>query len=97
VKLGTNWASKSIKTVRMPKEGKVEPLDGADKTILGTSPDFVDPSHSDYCLAKGSPARGVAGELAKIPEEYLPTLQYKKDRGHAPRPPGKDLGAFVCD
>jgi hypothetical protein len=98
LKLGTNWATHTIRLARNPGPAKLEHLFGADKTILGTgAPGFVDEGGGNYCLTKSSPARGVAGELAKLPDDLLPTHQYKKHSGEAPRATSKDVGAFVCD
>ncbi|HVH47537.1 MAG TPA: right-handed parallel beta-helix repeat-containing protein [Labilithrix sp.] len=99
LKLGTNWATQSIKLARHQGAAKLEHVYGSEKTILGAGPPgFVDEKAGDFCLAKSSPARGVAGELAKLPNDLLPTHQYKKHRGQAPRPAGsKDLGAIICD
>lgn len=99
LKLGTNWASKGIQLARHAGQAKLENVYGTDKTILGSGPPgFVDEKAGNYCLASTSPAKGVAGELAKLNDDLLPTQQYKKHRARAPRPANnKDLGALVCD
>lgn len=101
LKLGANWVSRGIQPARHKLTGKIEHVLGSDKTILGTTPPgFVNVQEGNYCLQKSSPARGVAGPLAAVGNELLPTLQYKKHLGQAPRPSpgsGGDLGALVCD
>ncbi len=100
VRLGTNWVTSPISSGRKEFTGKILPLSGKDQTLLGDDPKFRSFPAQDYCLAEGSPARGVGGALPdNLPAELRPTLQYKPHQSSIPRPRmgvGDDLGALSC-
>lgn len=99
-RLGVNWVSGGIEVSRGEFTGRIEYVTGTNRTIEGKDPGFRDLPGQDFCLAPGSPARGVGEALAAgLPAEHLPTSQYRPHQSGRPRPSqgaGDDLGALAC-
>ena len=100
LRLGVNWVSAGIEAGRKEFTGRIEHVSGTKQTIEGKDPGFRGLSDQDFCLAPGSPARGVGAALPTgLPAEHQPTSQYWPHQSGRPRPrqgAGDDLGALVC-